>query len=318
MNGEFSLIDKYFGGRVAAPGQHTLLGIGDDAAVMSVPAGSQLVVTMDTLIGGRHFPESTHPFDIAWKSLAVNVSDLAAMAATPFYFLLSLSLPEVDDAFLQQFSNGLFAAADEFAIELVGGDTCRGPLSITIQASGLVEGEQFVTRRGAKIGDKIFVSGQLGAAALGLAHVQQKMTLTRDEQDICLNALNKPIPRTDLNEILRLFASAAIDISDGLIADLGHILMQSRVGALLWQGGIPLCPTVKKYHRLNDALRGGDDYQLVFTVAAQDVESMLHLAQRQSLQLFEIGEITAKDYQLETETGLQDCSHTGGFDHFGT
>jgi thiamine-monophosphate kinase len=317
VNGEFSLIEKYFGGRVTAAGQNTLLGIGDDAAVLTVPAGYQLVVTMDTLIAGRHFPESTAPFDIGWKSLAVNVSDLAAMAATPFYFLLSLSLPQAESAFLQGISDGLFAAADEFGIELVGGDTCKGSLSITIQATGLVEGEQFVTRRGAKIGDKIFVSGELGAAALGLAHVQQQIVLTSDELDGCMKALNRPAPRIDFNEILRLFATAAIDVSDGLLADLGHILTQSQVGALLKQDDIPFYPALKNYHRLDDAMRGGDDYQLVFTVAAHDVEPMLHLAQRQALALFEIGEITAQGYQIETESGLQDCSHTGGFDHFG-
>ncbi len=316
MSGEFSLIEKYFAGRVAPAGKQTLLGIGDDAAVLSVPAGQQLVVTLDTLIAGRHFPDSTDPFDIGWKSLAVNVSDLAAMAASPFYFLLSLSLPSADDHFLKPFSDGLVAAADKFAIELVGGDTCKGPLSITIQASGLVEAEQFITRSGARMGDRIFVSGELGAAALGLAHLQQAVQLDELEQVECLTALNRPSPRTDLAEILRLFATASIDISDGLIADLGHILTQSGVGAIVRQRSIPFYPSLEKYQRWSDALHGGDDYQILFSVAAQNVAAMSHLALQLSIPLHEIGEITAQGYQLETESGLQDCSNSGGFDHF--
>ncbi len=317
MSAEFSLIEQYFAGRVTAPGQHTILGIGDDAAVLSVPHGQQLVVTMDTLIAGRHFPETTNPFDIGWKSLAVNVSDLAAMAAQPFYFLLSLSLPRADKAFLQSFSDGLFAAAQAFEIELVGGDTCKGSLSITVQASGLVECAQYVTRGGAQPGDKIFLSGEVGAAALGLASLQGKVELTEQERQHCLSTLNRPQPRLDLLQILRLFATSAIDVSDGLLADLGHILQQSGVGAILDQRRIPAYSGILKHNRLDDALRGGDDYQLVFTVAAQDVDAMMHLAQRQSLTLFEIGEITAQGYYLQTESGLQDCTQTGGFDHFG-
>ena len=317
MTGEFSLIEKYFAQHAQPHSRQILLGIGDDAAVLSIDPGQQLVTTMDTLVAGRHFPASTDPADIGYKSLAVNVSDLVAMAARPFYFLLSLTLPQMDANFLRAFSQGLFAAANEYGIELVGGDTCRGALSISVQASGLVDGGQYVTRGGASVGDRIFVSGPLGAAALGLLHVQQTIDLPGDEQADCLQALNRPSARVDLNDLLRLFATASIDVSDGLVADLGHILQRSHVGAMLDQHNIPMHPAVKKHQRLDLALTGGDDYQIVFTTASENVEPMRHLAQKSAINLHEIGVVTATGYHLKTSDGLQDLSTTRGFDHFG-
>ena len=314
---EFSLIEKYF----SLPAQkfthsHTVLGIGDDAAVMSVPAGHQLVVTMDTLIAGRHFPLQTSPFDIAYKSLAVNVSDLVAMAATPAFFLLSITLPAADEHFLAEFSAGLFAAAHEFSIVLVGGDTCQGSLSISIQASGLVAEHAYITRSGAGIGDRIFVSGPLGAAALGLASVQNRVQLTAEQQQFCINALNRPRPRLDMIDLLRDFASAAIDLSDGLLGDLGHILTKSRCGALLDKQKIPAYQALSLHHCLDYALSGGDDYQILFSVPVDKLEAMVSAAAEQGLELFDIGEITQAGFFMQADHATIDLSNSRGFDHF--
>jgi len=295
-----------------------VLGIGDDAAVMAVPKGQQLVVTMDTLVAGRHFPGNTLPEDIGYKSLAVNVSDLVAMAATPFYFLLSITMPNADEDFLRGFSQGLFEAANEFAIPLVGGDTCKGPLSISIQASGLVDEGRFVTRRGAKPGDKIMLSGVVGAAALGLDSMQTKLRLNASQQAFCENALNRPQPRVDLIELLKKYAHSAIDISDGLIADIGHILQQSAVGAILDKYKIPAYEALADYQRYDYALNGGDDYQVAFTVAPDIFAELLQVAQQSGITLYEIGEITDSGYLMKEGATMRDLANFRGFDHFGS
>jgi thiamine-monophosphate kinase len=210
--GEFNLIQKYFENRSQPDSPNLVLGIGDDAAVTSVPSGKQLVSTMDTLIAGRHFPVQTHPADIAFKSLAVNVSDLCAMGADPAWFLLSLSLPEADEGFLGAFADGLFEAANQFGITLIGGDTCKGPTSVSIQASGLINEGCFITRQKAQVGDAIFVSGQIGAAALGLELINKG--IEDEESHPFRQALNRPQPRTDLISLIRDYATAAIDVSD--------------------------------------------------------------------------------------------------------
>ncbi len=317
MSAEFSLIEDYFSAQARRRPTPALLGIGDDGAVLEIPPRQQLVVTMDTLVAERHFPATTDPVDIGWKSLAVNVSDLVAMAATPFYFLLSLTLPAADDAFLRGFSRGLFEAADAFGIALVGGDTCKGPLSISIQASGLVSRQQFVTRSGARPGDHILLSGCVGAAALGLESIRQGLTLSAAQQASCAHALNRPQPRLDLIEPLRRYASAAIDVSDGLVADLGHILEQSGVGAELVQSRIPACDGVIESNRLDLALGGGDDYEIVFTVAEAHMPALLQDAADVGLALFDIGLITTSGYFMRQGSARMDLSTTRGFDHFG-
>ncbi|MCP4075551.1 MAG: thiamine-phosphate kinase [Gammaproteobacteria bacterium] len=318
---EFSLIEKYFSSQTRQrKNNHTALGIGDDAAIINVPADQQLVVTMDTLIANVHFPAETSPHDIAYKSLAVNVSDLVAMAATPAYFLLSLSMPAADESFMKAFSAGLFEAADKFNIALVGGDTCKGPLSISIQASGFVTENNYVTRSGASIGDKIFVSGQLGAAALGLAIIQQKINLTDAQTTHCVNALNRPEPRVDLIDLLKKFASSAIDLSDGLVGDLGHILTSSDVGAVIDRNKIPACLGLQVHGLFEYALTGGDDYQILFTVADDDLTNLIIAAGQLGLELFEIGEIVDQGYVLLDQDKSIDLaigySTLRGFDHF--
>ncbi len=309
---EFSLIEKYFSGQAQhRKKDYTVLGIGDDAAVINVPTGQQLVVTMDTLIEGVHFPQQTCPQDIAYKSLAVNVSDLVAMAATPAYFLLSLSMPNANEAFLREFSAGLFEAADEFNISLVGGDTCKGPLSISIQATGFVDENKFVTRSGASIGDKILLSGRLGAAALGLASLQKRITLSDIQATHCMSCLNRPVPRVDLINLLGQFASSAIDLSDGLVGDLGHILKSSKVGAVIDKQKLPAYEGYSDY-----ALTGGDDYQILLTVAEKNLNKLVSSAEQSNHQFFVIGEIVEQGYMMLDQNQPVDLSTYKGFDHF--
>ncbi len=317
QGGEFSVIEKYFSSQaLQRQSRHTVLGIGDDAAIIDIPSGQQLVVTMDTLVAGRHYPVNTPPQDIAYKSLAVNVSDLVAMAARPAYFLLSLTMPDSDEQFLQSFSEGLFNAADDFGVSLVGGDTCKGPLSITIQANGLIDKGQFVTRSNAKQGDKIVVSGKLGAAALGLANIQNQIEISEQHENVCLHALNRPSPRLDLIDMLRQFASAAIDISDGLLGDLRHILNASSVGAVINKQQIPAHQVLREQNLFDLALTGGDDYQILFTVAEKNLDALLNLAKQEKIELFVIGDIVEQGYFMMDQNKSIDVSTFRGFDHF--
>ncbi len=316
--GEFSLIQQYFT-RPAAnqSGDSVVLGIGDDAALTRIPANHLLVQTIDTLIAGRHFPEETSARDIAYKSLAVNVSDLAAMAATPWTFLLSLTLPSINEKFLAEFSESLFDTADQYGIQLIGGDTCRGPLAITIQANGCVPDDGYVTRAGARPGDHIMLSGKIGSAALGLASMQGKLELDKATHALCTQALNRPLPRVDLTPLLRQYASSAIDISDGLASDLGHILEQSGVGALLHQDALPVIDWISQHDKYEYALAGGDDYQIVFTVAPTRYDSFMTEVRLNDLDITEIGVITPQGFCLQTAAGKQDLNSYQGFDHFG-
>jgi len=315
--GEFSLIQHFFNNRLLSSSDNpVVLGIGDDAAVVDIPQGRQMVQTIDTLIAGKHFPLKTPARDVAYKALAVNVSDLVAMAADPAWFVLSLTLPNSDESFLQDFADGLFEAADSFSIRLIGGDTCQGDLSITIQASGLVPSNRFITRSGARVGDRIFVSGELGAAAAGLANLQGDIQLTTDQQAESLRALNRPQPQLRLISILRQYASSAIDISDGLVGDLGHIVQLSQVGARLDKKLLPVFPWIALHDRYDLALYGGDDYQVVFTVSESDIELMLSQAKEANLPVNEIGLITDDRYVLQDGGQSIDLSTRGGFDHF--
>ena len=313
---EFSLIERYFT-NIGSSQYPAILSVGDDAAVLGVPDGMQAVMSIDTLISGVHFPESASAADIACKALAVNLSDLAAMAATPAWFLLSLSLPDFDANWLQSFSTGLRQTAEQYAIELVGGDTCRGPLSITVQVTGLVESGRQVTREGARAGDKILVSGALGNAALGLAHLQQRAVLPKSIEDLCLSALNRPLPRLELVDFLGRYASAAIDISDGLVGDLGHILRLSRVGALIRQADLPVNHWIKQNQAYRYALTGGDDYELCFTLPSKNWPAVVRWnLDNPDCLLTQIGEITDSDYTLVEGNQTVDLNDWHGYRHF--
>ena len=313
---EFSIIDRYFSA-VGNSARRPQLGIGDDAAVIDVPAGKQLVLSMDTLVSGVHFPEHTDPADLACKALAVNLSDLAAMAAEPTWFLLSLTLPEYDDHWLSRFSESLKQVAQTYQVELIGGDTCRGPVSISIQIAGLVERDCYVTRSKARVGDLVLVSGELGNAALGLAQLQGEIQLPGDLPGVCLGSLNRPLPRLELTPFLRSFASAAIDISDGLQGDLQHILAASGVGATIYRDKLPVNHWIKKYDAHQYALSGGDDYEICCTLPAthaHQVEAWNRV--NPGCHLSVIGEINDSGFYLQHGQDRTDLSCVGGYRHF--
>ncbi len=309
---EFDLIRKYF----ARPSRRSdvVLGIGDDAALLAVPPGRHLAVAVDTLVDGVHFPAHTAAADIAWKALAVNLSDLAAMAAEPAWFTLSLTLPTADESWLADFSNGLFELAERFSIELVGGDTTRGPLSVTIQVNGFVE--KALTRSAATPGQIILVSGTLGDAALALQ--QLKSNLPAD--GFLVNRLNRPQPQVELGLALAEVATAAIDISDGLLADLGHVLDASGCGATLEIQQLP-CSQAFRSAAPEDPwpllLAGGDDYELCFTLDENRQDEIQSIAQKCDVVLTKIG-------RIESSPGLRCVQADGsayqhavlGYDHF--
>ena len=313
---EFSIIEEYFSS-IGPRTDNTRLGPGDDAAVMNVPAGCQLVCSMDTLISGVHFLPDTAPGDVAWKALAVNLSDLAAMAADPACFLLSLSLPDSDEAWLKEFSGSLKQIAEQFQVELIGGDTCRGSLSITIQAMGFVPADGYVTRAGAGPGDLILVSGKLGDAALGLAQLQGQVDLPDELRSSCVDALRRPRPRVELVPFLRESASAAIDLSDGLQADLGHILEASGYGAKIDRDRLPVNDWIPQANAWHHALAAGDDYEICCTVPSDHQAQIESWNRDQSdCPLTIIGEITESGYNLLQDGQTIDMNEFTGYRHF--
>ncbi len=266
---EFNIIDHYFNQNFPAQ-SNVILGIGDDAALCTVPAGMQLAISVDTLVEGIHFPKNTHPQDIGYKALAVNLSDLAAMGATPVWMTLALSCPQMEQNWLKQFTAGLLELAQLYQISLIGGDTTRGTLTISIQIMGFVPQQQALQRNSAQINDDIYVTGTLGDAGLGLASIQNKINLATDAKKFTETRLNRPTPQVEVGKSLRNIATSAIDISDGLAADLGHILTASNVGASLQLKNLPLSTAMQTNLSLetawNLALTAGDDYELCFTV----------------------------------------------------
>jgi thiamine-monophosphate kinase len=277
-NSEFELIRRYFATQGVVR-DDVVIGIGDDGAVLRVPAGKELVVSIDTLVSGVHFPESTPARAIGHKALAVNLSDMAAMAADPAWATLALTLPYVDDRWLAEFSAGFLELASRFNVQLVGGDVTRGPLSITVQVHGFTSEGAALRRDSARSGDLICVTGTLGDAALGLQLMHGQLECGAGEEAYLRARLERPEPRVLEALSLRGVASAAIDISDGLVADLGHILDASGVGATLH---IERLPQSAAYRACRQAyisrcgpdwwdglvLGGGDDYELCFTIPA--------------------------------------------------
>lgn len=317
MSSEFDLIHRYF----TQPTQHTRLGIGDDAALLACTADHELAVSTDMLVAGTHFFADTDPYHLGWKSLAVNLSDLAAMGATPRWATLALAMPSADEGWIKHFAGGLFACAEEFEVDLIGGDTTRGPLCISIQIMGELPAGMALKRSGAQVGDHIWVSGQLGDAALALNHLLLSYQLDSHELAELLPALLHPVPRVALGIALRSIAHSAIDISDGLLADLGHILEQSAVGAELHLASIP-CSDILHNH-LHQAtvqqmlLAGGEDYELCFTAPSAAAPQLQRLAQDLQLQLSCIGSITsAGGLTVKDPQGHIINLEQSGFDHF--
>lgn len=302
------------------------LGIGDDAALLQVPGGHQLVVTADTLNAGVHFPSETPPADIGWKTLAVNLSDLAAMGATPAWCTLALSLPTADPAWIDAFADGFFALADAHDIALIGGDTTRGPLSISITAMGWVPQGQALRRDGARAGDDVWVTGTPGEAALALALWQQgRLDVTAPATSPWLEQLRqrlaRPTPRVAAGLALRGVASSAVDISDGLLADLQHICQRSGVGAVLEVSQLPVSEAASglQDRALFEQLRagGGDDYELCFTAPATLREQVGSAMASVDIPATRIGQIQAgTGVTLRDAEGAAQPQARPGYNHF--
>ncbi|MDP2827416.1 MAG: thiamine-phosphate kinase [Sulfuricellaceae bacterium] len=316
MPSEFDLIRQHF----TRPTPSAILGIGDDAALVQVTPGMELAVSVDMLVEGRHFSPQDGPGTVGFKSLAVNLSDMAAMGARPRWVTLALALPAADEKWLRGFAGGFFGLAKQFGVELIGGDTTRGPLNICVQIMGEVPPGQALRRDGAKVGDEIWVSGTLGNAALALAHYQRRVELEHLEAAAMLPFLHLPQARVALGLALRGIASAAIDISDGLLADLGHILEQSGVGAEIHFEDLPLHEVMQRHIGLevaqNCILAGGDDYELCFTAPPSQHETILALAQQLALPLACIGRILGSAGLNVQKEGQAMIINTKGFDHF--
>ncbi|MBK0032216.1 thiamine-phosphate kinase [Erwinia sp. S43] len=268
--GEFELIARYFD-RVTSSRRDVEKGIGDDCALLSVPEKQSLAISTDTLVAGVHFLADIHPADLGYKALAVNLSDLAAMGADPAWLTLALTLPNVDESWLESFSDSLFELLDYYDMQLIGGDTTRGPLSMTLGIHGLVPQGRALRRSGARIGDWIYVTGTLGDSAAGLALLlgQEQLSNPAAHEALIKRHL-RPIPRILQGQALRDLATSAIDISDGLISDLGHVLKASDCGARINLDALPLSASLKQNFSpeqcLHWALSGGEDYELCFTV----------------------------------------------------
>lgn len=318
MPSEFALIDRFF----RRPVHHTILGVGDDGALLRPAPGMELAISTDMLVAGTHFLPDTDPEALGWKTLAVNVSDLAAMGAQPRWALLALALPEVDEAWLAAFARGLFDCADTFGIDLIGGDTTRGPLNLCVTLCGEVPAGQALRRSGARPGDDVWVSGQPGRASLGLACLQGRARLAPAYEADCLAALHRPQPRVALGLALRGLASAAIDISDGLLADLGHILEQSGVSATLHLACMPgaaLAACADAQLARDCLLAGGDDYELLFTAPPTKRESIEAAGSAMGIGLIRIGEIGgagADSLVLLDARGQSLAPGRRGYDHF--
>jgi thiamine-monophosphate kinase len=318
---EFALIRRYF----THPARGAVLGVGDDAAIVRARRGHELVITTDMLVAGRHFRPDADPRWLGHKALAVNLSDMAAMGATPRWATLALALPRADARWLAAFSRGFMQLARRYGVDLVGGDTTRGPLVICVQIAGEVPSGRALRRDGARAGDDIWISGTLGDAALALAAARGGIALARRERVRLERRLHAPTPRVALGAALRGTARSAIDVSDGLIADLGHICERSKVAAVVRFEGIPASAIMIRHlgrSAARDALlAGGDDYELVFTAGRGRREAIAGLARRLRLRLTRVGKITRQRRRVPLVTVLDSggrpiAIRRKGYEHF--
>ena len=318
MAGEFALIDRYF----ARPTPQAVLGPGDDCALIAPRAGCELAITTDMLVEGTHFLPGTDPEALGWKTLAVNLSDLAAMGAVPRWVLLAGSLPKADPVWLEGFARGFFALATEYGVDLIGGDTTRGPLNLCVTAMGEVPCGTALRRDGAQPGDDLWVSGRPGLAALGLADLQGTLSLPEELRVICWQALHRPQPRLALGQFLRGLATAAIDVSDGLLADLNHILRRSHCAVDVPLAALPALPLGVDTEKARQAqLAGGDDYELIFTAAPVQRHLIENFAKLSALPLTRIGSLRveqAGEHSLRVfdVSGAPFHLDRLGYDHF--
>jgi thiamine-monophosphate kinase len=324
--GEFELIERYFrqpAQPLLAGRSDVVLGIGDDAALLQVPAGRQLVAALDTLVEGRHFPRGTPPESLGHRALAVNLSDLAAMGADPAWFLLSLTLPAADETFLCGFARGMLNLAQQYQMALVGGDTTSGPLSVSVQALGLVPPGEALLRSGGRPGDLLFVSGFPGEAAIGLQlelGSADFLSLTDTQLTQLRQKFLYPTPRVELGRALRGIASACIDVSDGLAADALKLAAASGCGVRIDVEHLPLSESLRmlpdRHRALQAVLAGGDDYELCFTVPAARVAELNATLGNVKCPMTCVGLLQSKPGLCVLEAGNPVNFDLRGFDHF--
>lgn len=316
---EFDLIRRHF----TRPARHTDLAVGDDAALLRARPGMQLAVSTDMLVAGTHFFADTDPEDLGWKTLAVNLSDLAAMGAEPRWAFLALALPAADEPWIAAFARGLFACADAHGVDLAGGDTTRGPLTLSVTILGELPQGAAITRAGGRAGDDLWVSGQPGRAALGLAALRGQAGLSAAGRAASIAALQRPQPRVGLGLALRGRATAMLDVSDGLLGDLGHILECSATGAIIDLAALPLAGLLETGADPALARRcllgGGDDYELLFAAPAARRTELHTLAAELGLALHRIGALTDDPgaLWLREADGRLVPGARSGYDHFG-
>ena len=321
---EFSIIEQYFAEIsrstvLASP--YIDLGVGDDCCLLNIPDEQQLALSIDTLNANVHFPAEANANLIAQRALAVAISDLAAMGATPIAFSLALSLPDANNDWLASFSDGVKKAAEQYDVALVGGDTTKGPLSITVQVKGVLPKGKAIKRSGAQLGDVIYVTGSLGDAAAALAFMQGKLDIDTTAQRYFKQRYYQPNARISVGQSLLSLATAAIDISDGLVADLGHIVKRSGVAAEIISNELPLSFELREACdfelALPYALVGGDDYELCFTVSPDDRRQVLELAELLDVPMTEIGGIVAGEgVRCVNGQGVALALNKTGYQHF--
>ncbi|QDQ39143.1 thiamine-phosphate kinase [Legionella geestiana] len=316
---EFALIETFFKRPFAATDSELILGIGDDGALLKVPPDMELVVCTDTLVEGVHFPPGLDAGMLAERAVRVNVSDLAAMGATPRWASLALTLPALSENWMKTFSQGLCNALTRYGMTLIGGDTTRGPLCITLTVQGLVPSGRALRRSGAASGNVIVVTGMLGAAALAVECLHG-LQVPENDRETLMQALLLPEPRVDVAGVLRDFATAAIDVSDGLGADLHHLCRASGVGACLMMQKLPVHPLVQKYaseRAMTLALEGGDDYVLCFTVPPAHLEACRDALSQCGVTCYPVGYIEdGAHMRLTDATGTNHPFTPRGYNHF--
>ncbi len=313
MASEFEIIERYFKKKM----KQTLLGIGDDAAIINIQKNHKIAISSDMLVENIHFLKNTNPSHLGWKCLAVNLSDIAAMGAKPKWATLSISLPKINHVWLKKFSSGFFKCANRFGIDLIGGDTAKGPLTISITVLGEVRKNERLLRSGAKIDDDIWVTGQLGIASMGLASLQGKLNLPPHLKTKCIKALETPIPKVLLGSHLSRYSNSCIDISDGLIQDLSHILKASKVSAQLHLMNIPCDNFIHKSKKYQFIFNGGDDYELLFSAPVRNRAHIKKIAKKTNTTVSIIGTITRKKpLKILDHEGNLMVFNPRGFDHF--
>lgn len=319
--GEFSLIARYFD-RVRSSRLDVETGIGDDCALLNIPEKQTLAISTDTLVCGNHFLDNIDPADLAYKALAVNLSDLAAMGADPAWLTLALTLPSVDETWLEAFSDSLFEQLNYYDMQLIGGDTTRGPLAMTLSIHGYVPFGRAIKRSGAKPGDWIYVTGTPGDSAAGLAILQQRLSVSDENDEAYLIRRHlRPTPRILQGQALRDRASSAIDLSDGLISDLGHVLKASQCGARIDLDALPLSEAMRRHVDTDRALRwalgGGEDYELCFTVPELNRGALEMALSQHGVPCTCIGQISGEIDGLQlTRVGKPVNFEVKGYDHF--